>query len=37
LTRVPAKIDAVAQVRRGKLANTIERRIQKIENQEQRP
>ncbi|WP_141701855.1 hypothetical protein [Methyloceanibacter stevinii] len=34
--RIKAKIDAAAQVRLGKLANTIERRIQKIENQEQR-
>ncbi|WP_045364996.1 hypothetical protein [Methyloceanibacter caenitepidi] len=34
--RIKAKIDAAAQVRLGKLANTIERRIRKIENQEQR-
>lgn len=34
--RIKADIDAAAQVRLGKLANRIERRIQKIENQEQR-
>ncbi|MDJ0514401.1 MAG: hypothetical protein QNJ62_13250, partial [Methyloceanibacter sp.] len=34
--RLKARIDATAQIRLGKLANAIERRIQRIENQEQR-
>jgi len=34
--RVKARIDARAQVRLGKLANAIERRIRRIENQDQR-
>jgi len=34
--RVKARIDTSAQIRLGRLANVIERRIQRIENQEQR-